>query len=90
MFTTRCNNKIAKGFGKASLKLMHSYWTGKHERLKINNSYSLWSLIKNRVPQGSILGLVLFVIFLCVMFFLVDTIDTATYGDDNINRKKLI
>ena len=69
---------------------MHSYWTGKHERLKINNSYSLWSLIKNRVPQGSILGLVLFVIFLCVMFFLVDTIDTVTYGDDNINRKKLI
>ena len=39
-------------FDKASLRLMHRYLTDKYQRVKINNSYSLWSLIKHEVPQG--------------------------------------
>ena len=34
----------AYGFDKASLRLMHSYLTDRYQRVKINNSYSLWSL----------------------------------------------
>ena len=41
----------AYGFDKASLRLMHSYLTGRYQRVKINNSYSLWSLIKHGVPK---------------------------------------
>ena len=73
----------AYGFDKVSLRLMHSYLTDRYQRVKINNSYSLWSLIKHGVPQGSILGPILFNIFLCDMFFMVDNIDIASYADDN-------
>ena len=56
----------AYGFDKASLRLMHSYLTDRYQRVKINNSYSLWSLITHGLPQGSILGLILFNTFLRV------------------------
>ena len=62
---------------------MHSYLTDRYQRVKINNYYSLWSLIKHGVPQGSILGPKLLNIFLCDMFFMVDNIDIASYADDN-------
>ena len=58
----------AYGFYKASLTLMHIYLTGRYQRVKINISYSLWSLIKHGVPQSSILGPMLI----------------ASYADDNL------
>ena len=70
-------------FDKASLRLMHSYLTNRYQRVKINNSYSLWSLIKHGATQGSILGPILFNVYLCDMFFMVDSIDIASYTDDN-------
>ena len=71
------------GFSKASLRLMHSYLTDRYQRVKINNSYSLWSFIKHGVPQGSVLDPILFNTFLCDMFFMTDNIHIANYGDDN-------
>ena len=62
---------------------MHSYLTGRYQRVKNNNSYSFSSLIKYGVPQGSILGPILFNIFLCDMFFMIDTTEIAGYADDN-------
>ena len=41
----------AYGFDKASLRFIHSYLTDRYQRVKINNSYSLWILIKHGVPQ---------------------------------------
>ena len=73
----------AYGFDKASLRLMHSYLTDRYQRVKINNSYSLWSLIRHGVPQGSSLGPILFNIFSCDVFFMVGNIDIASYVDDN-------
>ena len=73
----------AYGFDKAPLRLMHCYLIDRYQSVKINNSYSLWSLIKYGVPQGSILGPILFTIFLCDMFFMIDRIDSASYIDDN-------
>ena len=73
----------AYGFDKASLRLMHSYFTDRYQRVKINNFYRLWSLIRHGVPQGSILGLILFNIFLGDMFFIIDNIHIACYANDN-------
>ena len=80
----------AYGFDKASLRLVHSYLTDRYQRgirryqrVKINNSYSLWSLIKHGVPQSSILGHILFNIFVYGMFFVIDNIDIASYADDS-------
>ena len=66
------------GFDKASLKLMHSYLTGTYQKVKINYSYSIWSLIKYGVLQSSILGPILFNLFLCDMLLMIDTIDIAS------------
>ena len=68
---------------KASLRLVHSYLTDRYERVKINISYSLWSLIKHGMPRGSILGPIIFNIFLCDAFLMIDNIDIASYADDN-------
>ena len=77
---------MPNGFDKTSLRLLHSYLTDRYQIVKINNSYNLWSLIKHRVPQGSILGPILFNILLCDMFFMIDNIDIASYADNTPYR----
>ena len=72
----------AYGFDKASLGLMQSYFTGRYQRVKVNDSCSLWSLITQGVSQSSIWDPILFNITLCDMFFLIDNIDIASYSDD--------
>ena len=56
-------------FDMPSVKAINGYLTNRHQRVKRNDSYSLWKLIKLDVSQGSILGPVLFDIFLCDLFF---------------------
>ena len=66
------------GFDKSSLKLIHSYFLHRKERVKINGRYSSCSEILFEVPQGSILGALLFNIFICNMFYFA----IANYADD--------
>ena len=73
----------AYGFDKASLRLTHSYLKSRYQRVKINNFYSLQSLIKYGVAQGSILCPILLNVFSCDIFLMIDTIDIASYADDN-------
>ena len=73
----------AYGFDTPSLKLIHSYLTERYQRVKINNSFSEYHLIKYGVPQGSFLGPILFNIFLCDLFLIVDDIDIVSYADGN-------
>ena len=71
------------GLDMPSLKLLHSYLTKRRQRVKLNNTYSLWSEILFGVPQGYILGPLLFDIFFGDLFLFVPNTGIANYADDN-------
>ena len=73
----------AHGFSLNALRLVHSYLTNRKQRTKINNKYSSREEILFGVPQGSILGPLLFNIFLCELFFIMNETEFASYADDN-------
>ena len=74
----------AYGFSLPALRLIHDYLSNRKQRTRINNSYSTWMEIVFGVPQGSILGLLLFSFFLADLFFIVNSTDIANYADDNM------
>ena len=73
----------AYGFSFAALRLIHSYLTNRKQWTKVNSSYSSWEEILFGVSQGSIFGPLLFNMFLCDMFFVMNGIVFPSYADDN-------
>ena len=63
-------------------KLFQDYLPNKKQRVKVNDAYSLWKDIFYEVPQGSILGPLLFNIHLCEPFYFLEDLDIANYADD--------
>ena len=60
-----------------------SYLKNRMQRTKINPEYSSWEEIMLGVPQGSISGPLLFDMFLCDLFLIMENIDIVCYADDN-------
>ena len=73
----------AYGFSLPALRLIHDYLLNKKQRTRVNNSYSTWVEIVFGVPQGSILGPLLFTIFLADLFFVANSMDIANYANEN-------
>ena len=82
------NSLIAKlnayGFEKRSLEFIHYYLTKRKQRTKVDSVFSSWEMLPSGDPRGSILGSLLFNIYICDMFFETpENIDFAGYADDN-------
>ena len=72
----------AYGFHINALKLMHDYSSNREQRVKVNDAYSSWKDIIYGIPQGSILGSLLFKIYLYDLFYFLEDLDIASYADD--------
>ena len=70
-------------FSLAALRLVRSYLYNRKQRTKINESYSSWEETSFKVQQGSILGPLLFNIFICDLFIMIDNFNIANFADDN-------
>ena len=65
------------GFSRKALKLMNSYLSPKNQRIKINECHRSWYESFFEVPKRSVLGPILFNIFLSDLFFTLNDIDIA-------------
>ena len=66
---------------RETLKLIYSYLKGRKQCVRINNTYSDYN--ETGVPQGTILGPILFNLSCNDMFFLIEIASLHNFADDN-------
>ena len=82
----------AYGFSRDACKLIASYLYKRKQRVKIGEIKSDWKEMNKGVPRGSILGPLIFNIFMNDLFYFVKQGNLFNYADDNsvsVNHEEL-
>ena len=72
----------AHGFDYKPLKVLRSFLSNRKCRTKISSSFSEWKHLLIDVPQGSVLGPLLFNIYMYDLFLFMSESNVANYADD--------
>ena len=71
------------GFSKNSLVFFYSYLKRRKQNVRINNTHSIFQILLSGVPQGSILGPILFNIFINYLLYWISNSALLNFADDN-------
>ena len=72
----------AYGFNKKASNFLYSYLKCRKQSVKINDTESFLQILFSGVPQGSILGLILFNLFINNLSFFIKDADLRNFEDD--------